>query len=342
MRPPELWDPKKDDGPPKRPRNSRKRKATSVPQSENPQECLTEPVGSIIPASEPIIIEDVDDMSVVQGLKRAMTPCVKRTKPDGDWNDAVKRSHRRFQSSPVKREGTSESPIELDHSPCPTRRALFPRTPAKATVDSGDKSSEMRVIDLPPAGKENLTVANSDKTPKRRLFSTPEKRTPTRVTAQQSPFRNTTPQKQAGSAVPQLSPTSDLLQRIFSEPNDSNRNLALPPVSSAEFDSWFDSESVFAGDDMPSSPPFFGLYEDVDENGPSSGGVWSELLPDETCEEYGELGGILGQIEPNILEGPMKAVSVGEVHVAGSEGVLVDFSAFFRDEEGDGKNRSRT
>ena len=341
MRPPELWDPKKDDGPPKRPRNNRKRKATSVPQSENLQEFHTEPDRPIIPMSEPIIIEDIDDLPVAQGPKRATTPCINRTKLDGDWDDAVKRNHRRFQSSPVKREGTSDSPIELDHSPCPTRRALFPRTPAK---DSGDKGLGMRVIDLPPAGKENLTVARSDKTPKHRPFSTPEKRTPIRATALQSPFRNMTPQKQAGSAVPQLSPTSDLLQRIFSEPNDSNGNLSLPPVSSAEFNSWFDSESVFAADDMPSSPPpFFGLYEDVNENDSSSGGVWSELLPDETHEEYGGLGGILGQIEPNTLQGPTKvAGSVGDVHVTGSEGDLVDFSAFFRDEEGDGKNRVRT
>lgn len=363
MRPPELWDPKKDDGPPKRPRNNRKRKATGAPLHDVSQdsENHAQPIQQMMAMSEPIVIEDVDDGPVAHGHQnRATTPDAGHSTTVQGWVDAVRASQRRIQSSPAKREGTMDSPIELDMSPCPARRCLFPRTPTKGTLDLGEeKGMDMDMgmgngifDDVPPAaGKENVTPPHSaSKTPKRRRLATPEKTTATtstsRSTVRRSPyFTLTTPQKQFhGSAATtttlELSPTSDLLNRFLSEGND--------PIST-DYPSWFnvvgDSEDVFATDDlMPSSPPaFFGLYEDAGEA--EGGGVWSEFLPEEEGGMDGEggeggggggygLDGILGALENNILEGGKGgALGAGEVQIVGSGG-LVDFSGFFEEEEG--------
>lgn len=329
MRPPELWDPKKDDGPPKRPRNNRKRKATGAPHNDQESEYSAQPTQQVVQISEPILIEDADD-TPVQTSRRAVTPSSRQL---GDaniegWVDAVRASQRRIQSSPVKREGTMDSPIELDNSPCPERRALFARPPI---LESGELGAALAAFDAPPSGKENLTPKGTPKTPKRRCLSNSDNRTPTRSVSRRSPNSTLTPQKQSSTSTTtlQLSPTSDLLNRLISEGND-------PQVSSTEFNSWFnvDSEGFTTDDLMPSSPPpFFGLYEDGNEDGSVSGGVWSEFIPEGTGEDFDELDGILGPLEPNILEGQAKGM--GTISVVGNEGALgmVDFSGYFRDQE---------
>ncbi|KAF8425101.1 hypothetical protein EV426DRAFT_518176, partial [Tirmania nivea] len=115
MRPPGLWDSKKDDGPPKRPRNNRKRKATGAPQTNIPQdpEYHAQLPQQMAPMSEPIVIEDGDDVPMIQA-RRAKTPGAGHSVTIEGWAEMVRNSQRRIQSSPVKRDGTMNSPIELD------------------------------------------------------------------------------------------------------------------------------------------------------------------------------------------------------------------------------------
>ena len=335
MRPAGLWDPKKDDGPPKRPRNNRKRKATGAPHTDIPQdpEHHAQPAQQMVPMTEPIVIEDGDDVPVAQASRRAKTPGAGHSTTIEGWAEMVRNSQRRIQSSPVKRDGTMDSPIELDTSPCPLRRALSPRTPTKAALGSAEKRGGVPVFDVTQREKENVTLTaarGTPKTPKRRRLATPDRRTPSRGVARRSPF---TPQKDPGTTtttMQQLSPTSDLLNRFLSEGNE-------PTVSSAEFNSWFNVDSedaVFTTDDMmPSSPPpFFGLYEDNENQGDSAsgGGVWAEFLPDGVDDGYDGLDGILGALDTNILDG-----GSGKNAAAGGQAVgsgMVDFSGFFGEE----------
>ncbi|KAF8449733.1 hypothetical protein BDZ91DRAFT_802991 [Kalaharituber pfeilii] len=309
MRPPELWDPKKESDPPKRPRNNRKRKASDAPQdTQHSFKSNAQSTQQMVPMSEPIIIEDTDDAPAVASIKRATTPGPGNSKTASAWIEAVRASQRRIQSSPVKQDGTSESPIELDLSPCPVRRVLFPRTPSKGALNVGEEQKAMQVsFDLPPTGKENISPTSvprgdskAPNTPKRRRVEAPERRTPTRAAALRSPY-GPSPQKQQGTKTPQLSPTSYLIKRFLSG------NTNLQNISSEAFDSLFslDSEDVFSTEDMmPSSPPqLFGLYEEgqevVDETQP---GVWDEFMPGGSQEDFDGFDRMLGDIGKNMLD----------------------------------------
>jgi len=335
MRPPELWDPKKDDGPPKRPRNNRKRKATGVPHTDIPQDPKyhAQPAQQMVQMSEPIVIEDGDDVPVIQASRRAKTPGAGHSTTTEGWAEMVRKSQRRVQSSPIKRDGTMDSPIELDRSPCPLRRVLFSRTLTKVAMDSGvDKRAGVPAIDVEQGGKENVAptaTRSTPKTPKRRRLPTPDLRTPSRSVSRKSPYGQFGPHMDL-----QPSPTSDLLNRFLSEGGEPN-------VSSMEFNSWFNVDSedgVFATDDMmPSSPPpFFGLYEGEDEgNTASGGGVWSEFLPGAVGEGYDGLDGILGSLDTNSLDSVAKNGG-GGAGVTGSG--MVDFSGFFVDGDVEGES----
>lgn len=339
MRPPGLWDPKKDDGPPKRSRNNRKRKATGAPHTDIPQEPEhhAQPAQQMVSMSEPIVIEDGDDVPVVQASRRAKTPGAGHSATIKGWAEMVRNNQRRIQSSPVKRDGTMDSPIELDTSPCPLRRALFPLTPIHAALDSGaEKRGGVPLFGVTQGAKENVTptaARGTPKTPKRRRLATPDRRTPSRAVARRSPFA---PQRDPGTTtttMQQFSPTSDLLNRFLSDGNEPN-------VSSAEFNSWFNVDSedaAFTTDDMmPSSPPpFFGLYEDDENQGDSAsgGGVWTEFLPDGVGDGYDGLDGILGTLDTNILDGGSgKSTSAGGVGTQVTGSGMVDFSVFFGEE----------
>ncbi|KAL7276110.1 hypothetical protein RUND412_000900 [Rhizina undulata] len=170
MRPQDLWDGKKDEVVPKKPR-SKKRKPTANQPEANP---------AIPQSSAPIVVLDEDDEA--QEPQPATTLGQHVATPRGDrsakgsnpeWEAAADASKRAIQSSPI-RKGSADSPIDLDSLDSESRsprRLLFPKPKTAAdfrvlkainNVNRPEKKEE--VVDHSDAdqdreensGKENL------------------------------------------------------------------------------------------------------------------------------------------------------------------------------------------
>lgn len=233
MRPQEFWDSKPREmeldsaNPPKKSR-SRKRKmsAANIPQSE-PQTEIDEPINVPPPPPPPVGIGLL--LPGAPGVPRKVpcTPSARSAREaNAEWTMAVSAGARTARSSPV-REGTADSPIELDQEESPITRNLFGASPKGAPAleaspkigaprrgsprKSPRKTPLKSITNLPlPEDKENAppTVKINDRnvrecTPEAQtnsnaaLFKTPERRpstlprmTPQRMTPLgQSPWR---------------------------------------------------------------------------------------------------------------------------------------------------------
>ena len=182
MRPPYVWDQKKDD----KPRNGGRKKSDVTQKSQNGSQGGGKPTGHSNgsspmdgPSNESSQEPKSNDDPKLPPIKRKRALSVQMPSVSANETDrhiaptAVAALQRAIQSSPGQFIGSKHIPIELDDcSPKPTRRVLFPSPKSSKSVglqDCNDISPVIHTINDPfvtsgpdPTDKENLPPRNDE------------------------------------------------------------------------------------------------------------------------------------------------------------------------------------